>query len=159
MSEQLDQVQAEATAAATGEASPAATVETEAERKARDARELEDQDKKEAAEWAGFPFVFGAIVARALPELAEVYSETACLEWGKKMAPIARRYGWTAGVAGAWFGLIGASWGMIEPTYKAAKAHRAKMRAAAPAPAPAAGSAAAGVKDQAPGGEAKPSAA
>src|SRR5712691_8951715 len=62
---------------------------------------LTDQEKfeDEAKGWAGLPYVFGGILARGMPELREVYTETACLDWGRAMVPVARKYGWTLGGA------------------------------------------------------------
>jgi len=90
-------------------------------------------DKAGAEEWAGFPFVFGSIVAEAMPEVEPVYTEARCIAWGEKMLPVARRYGWTAGVAGLWAGVIGATWAFAKPTWTAVRARRAAAAQAAAA--------------------------
>lgn len=89
--------------------------------------------KREAEEWAGLPYVFGSILAEAMPELERVYTDEACLAWGEKMVPVARHHGWTIGVAGMWLALIGASWGLLKPTGAAIR-RRVKEK---PKPAPA----------------------
>src|SRR5260221_9731473 len=64
----------------------------------------------QAKGWAGFPYVLGGLCAKAMPGLIPVYTETACLEWGRAMALVAQKYGWTVGPFGPWFGLTAASW-------------------------------------------------
>ncbi len=92
-------------------------------------------DEASAKEWAGLPFVFGSIVSKAMPELAQVYSEEKCLDWGRSMVPVAKRYGWTAGAAGLWAPLIATTWGFARPTYEAIKQRRSP-KAAQPASQP-----------------------
>jgi hypothetical protein len=50
--------------------------------------------KTKAESWAFIPAMFGKIVAMALPELKDVYTEDACLAWGEAMVPVAEKYGW-----------------------------------------------------------------
>ncbi|HGO6127519.1 TPA: hypothetical protein ACK3RK_006087 [Burkholderia cepacia] len=57
-----------------------------------------------ATQWAMLPKVFGGILAMAMPELNDVYSDAACAEWGSKMVPVADKYGWDA--AGALSGFM-----------------------------------------------------
>lgn len=115
----LEQIRSEGEQLAGGDGQARVDVETEAERKAREQAAQGDADKKEAAQWAGIPYVFGAIVGEAMPELRPVYSEERCMDWGEKMLPVARHYGWNVGVFGLWAGLLAASWQMIKPTASA----------------------------------------
>ena len=101
-------------------AAPAAEVITAAELEAR-----------EAQEWASLPYLFGSIVGRALPELRAVYTEAACLEWGRAMVPIAHKYGWTVSGFSPWLGLAGATWKLADPTIDAVRAARARAEAQA----------------------------
>ena len=93
----------------------------------------------EAEGWSRLPYLFGRILAQAMPELAEVYTEAACLEWGHAVVPVARKYGWTLGGADMWVGLSAATWTLAEPTFKAIKRRRSenaeRSTAAAAAPA------------------------
>jgi hypothetical protein len=50
--------------------------------------------KAKAESWAFIPAMFGKIVAMALPELKDVYTEDACFAWGEAMVPVAEKYGW-----------------------------------------------------------------
>jgi hypothetical protein len=80
----------------------------------------------DAEKWARYPMIFGMIVARAMPELAEHYSEAACNAWGAAMEPIARRHGWNPdGVLGEWGALAVATYGFVGPTLAAVQARRA----------------------------------
>jgi len=93
-----------------------------------------------AREWSEIPAAVGAGLSLALPELAPVYSDAACLAWGEAMVPIAERYGWHPGKAWPWLRLLNASGALLVPT---ALAFRARIKAAQqpdqveePAPAP-----------------------
>jgi hypothetical protein len=57
-----------------------------------------------AEEWAAVPAIFGRIVSRVLPEVKDIYTDKANLEWGTEMATLAERYGWTASKFFAWLG-------------------------------------------------------
>ena len=89
-------------------------------------------EEAEAKEWAEFPALFGAIICQAMPELRESYSESNCAEWGRRMVPVARKYGWTTKAFGGWIGLLSATWIFAKPTFDAVRARRA----APPKPAP-----------------------
>jgi hypothetical protein len=84
------------------------------------------QFEAEAREWAGFPYVIGGLLSKAMPELAGVYTETACVSWGRAMVPVARKYGWTVGALGPLAGLASASWSLLSPTFDALKRRRAQ---------------------------------
>lgn len=112
---------------ATGGAAP--REKSQAELAAADVQAKADAHRKEVEEWAGLPFVFGAIVSEAMPELSPHYTTEKCVEWAERMLPVAQRYGWTAGVAGAWCALIGVTWGMAKPTFEAVKKKRAENKA------------------------------
>ncbi len=88
---------------------------------------LADKEKfeDEAKGWAGLPYVFGGILARGMPELREVYTEAACLDWGRAMVPVARKYGWTLGGAECLITLAAATWTLAGPTLDAIKRRRA----------------------------------
>lgn len=46
--------------------------------------------------WALIPKQLGGILAIALPELREVYTDDACRQWGIGMAAVSQKYGWDA---------------------------------------------------------------
>jgi hypothetical protein len=89
------------------------------------AEKTDDQKKEdEAREWASVPYVLGGLLARAMPELQAVYSESACLDWGRATVPVARKYGWSLGRFTAEFSWIGATWGLLAPAFAAFKQRR-----------------------------------
>jgi hypothetical protein len=90
------------------------------------AEKTEDQKKEdEAREWASVPYVLGGLLARALPELKAVYTESACLDWGRATVPVARKYNWSLGRWTAEFSWLGATWGLLAPAFDAIKKRRA----------------------------------
>ena len=100
-----------------------------------------ERDRAEAIEWAGYPYLFGSIVGEAMPELKAVYTEAACMAWGEKFLPLARKYGWSAGVVGLWMGAAGATWALLAPTAKVARRYMAQAKQSAqPAPSGSTGS-------------------
>lgn len=49
-----------------------------------------------AVVWALIPEKIGQLLAMAVPELRQVYTEQACKEWGVGMAAVSEKYGWDA---------------------------------------------------------------
>ena len=94
-----------------------------------------DPLEAEAVAWAKLPAMFGGILATAMPELKATYTEAACLEWGKGMAPVARKHGWTLGGFEVYLGLASATWALAVPTFEMIKRKRAaNERKPAPEP-------------------------
>lgn len=90
-----------------------------------------DADTREALEWAAVPATAGGILSMAMPELAEVYTEDACLNWGRAMVPVARKYGWHAdSLLGVWGPLLFASYSLMAPTVMAVKKRMDAAKAA-----------------------------
>lgn len=48
-----------------------------------------------AREWGMLAFTIGNALAMFAPELRQVYSEDACLAWGRSVVPVAEKYGWS----------------------------------------------------------------
>ena len=88
-----------------------------------------DKLEAEARQWSALPFLFGSIVSRALPELRDVYTDTACLAWGRLMVPVARKYGWSLLGLEQEAALLVATWQFIGPTWDALKRKRATQNA------------------------------
>lgn len=74
-----------------------------------------DAAEKGAKEWALIPFTVGKTLAMLAPELGQVYTEQACLEWGGAAHLVAVKYGWTAPAAPE-FALAAMSINMAVPT-------------------------------------------
>lgn len=94
--------------------------------------------------WALIPKQLGGILAMALPELRDVYTDAACMQWGAGMAAVAQKYEWDAAeVLAKWapeVALVTATIPLAVPTYfavskrlEAAKQAREKAAATAPA--------------------------
>ncbi len=111
--------------------------------------EIEDQAKQDAIlnqnpepvldpakTWAQIPFMLGGMLAMAMPELKQVYTEDACMKWGHGMAAVSDKYGWDAGeTISRWapeFMLIAASLPLLVPTVRAVKARADEIKARAP---------------------------
>ena len=81
-----------------------------------------------AQTWGQIPFMFGKVLTMAMPELANVYNEQACYQWGVGMAAVSEKHGWDAGEVIGRFGpeiaLVVASVPLVVPTYQAIKARR-----------------------------------
>lgn len=86
------------------------------------AEESPPQDPAEA--WAVAPAVLGAILGMALPEVRQVYTREACLEWGRAMVPVAEKYGWDADLFGPELALAAVSVPMLAGTGIAIMKHR-----------------------------------
>jgi hypothetical protein len=83
-----------------------------------------------ASAWAQLPMMFGGILAMAMPELKDVYTEPACMQWGGAMAQVAEKRGWDAQETMAKWGpeiaLVLASVPLVVPTVAAIKKKRAE---------------------------------
>jgi hypothetical protein len=84
-----------------------------------------------AREWAELPAAVGAGLSLLAPELSQVYTDAACLKWGKAMVPIAARYGWTPGKWWPWLELIVATGALLGPTVMVFRARIAQAQQAA----------------------------
>ncbi|WP_431257206.1 hypothetical protein ACQ86G_21475 [Roseateles chitinivorans] len=48
-----------------------------------------------AREWGMLAYTIGNALAMFAPELKHVYTEDACLAWGRSVVPVADKYGWS----------------------------------------------------------------
>ena|SRR5258706_903595 len=113
----------------------------------------EQKIEEEAKAWAGIPYLLGGLLSKALPELREVYTEAACLEWGRATVPVARKYNWSLSgfeLEGAW---VICSWGLLSPAWDAVKRRRANDK---PKPEPEQPAPAGSPEPEAPAGEFHP---
>lgn len=94
---------------------------TEAELSASQAAASAAEFKSKAESWAFIPAMFGKVVSVALPELQDVYTEKACLNWGEAMVPVADKYGWTDPAVSVEMSLIIATIPLALPTGIAVK--------------------------------------
>src|ERR1043166_9553554 len=77
--------------------------EFEAENPSPEQRAVATQEAKEATELeqgaregAAIPFMLGSTLAMLAPELKQVYTEQACLQWGEAAHLVGKKYGWNA---------------------------------------------------------------
>lgn len=75
-----------------------------------------------AREWAEIPAMVGAGLVLPMPELAPVYSDAACLQWGEAMVPVADKYGWTPAKIWPEIRLLMATGAFLIPTVQAFRA-------------------------------------
>lgn len=78
--------------------------------------------------WAQIPAMVGGMLTMAMPELAGVYNEQACMQWGTAMHAVATKHGWEAGEMMARFGpeiaLTMASIPLVVPVVRVVKARK-----------------------------------
>jgi len=79
--------------------------------------------------WAQIPAMLGGMLTMAMPELAGVYHEQACMQWGTAMHAVATKHGWEAGETMARFApeiaLAVASFPLVIPVVQAVKSRKA----------------------------------
>jgi hypothetical protein len=85
--------------------------------------EQQEQVKKEedleagARSWAMIAFTIGGGLSLLAPELKPVYSEDACMQWGRSMMPVAQKHGWNSPGALPELGLLVTTVGFAVPSF------------------------------------------
>lgn len=85
--------------------------------------EQQEQEQKEAdseaqaREWGVIAFTIGGALSMFAPELRQVYTEQACLNWGRSVVPVAEKYGWSGVSKFPEFALLMATVGLAMPTF------------------------------------------
>lgn len=103
----------------------------EAEAQAKQDEILNPEPAIDPAEtWAALPKMFGALLQIAMPELAGVYNDQACYQWGGAMVLMADKHKWDAAATmSRWapeIALVFASVPLVVPTVQAIRARRAE---------------------------------
>lgn len=96
----MDEQRMEALASIVDEADEAGgpTPEQQAEAKQAEAKQQAASELDEKArQWGVLAYMIGGGLAMAAPELRQVYTEAACLDWGRSVVPVAEKYGWDGG--------------------------------------------------------------
>lgn len=83
-----------------------------------------------AREWGMIAFVIGNGLAIIAPELKAVYTEDACMGWGRAMVPVAEKYGWNNPAAIPELGLIIATTSLAVPSVIAIRGRVQEIKAA-----------------------------
>lgn len=81
-----------------------------------------------AREWGSIVFMVGHAAAMIAPELRQVYTEDACINWGRAMVPVAKKYGWDGPSNVPELGLLIASAGLVVPSVFAIRARLHALR-------------------------------
>jgi len=90
--------------------SPAAQAEQQQAATEAEAAELE------AKSWGMIAYTVGGALSMLCPELRQVYSENACLDWGRAVVPVAEKYGWNGPGGVPELGLLIATAGLAVPS-------------------------------------------
>ena len=99
--------------------------EAQAEAQAADAAE------DGAREWGMIAYVVGNGLSMIAPELRTVYTEDACMNWGRSMMPVADKYGWNSPTAIPELGLIVATSTLAVPSFLAVRERTRQLKAEA----------------------------
>lgn len=70
-----------------------------------------------ARSWGMIAFTIGGGLSLIAPELKQVYSEDACMTWGRSMMPVAEKYGWNSPDSLPELGLLVTSMGLAVPSF------------------------------------------
>lgn len=92
--------------------------------------QAEDDAERQAREWGVVAWSIGSALSLMAPELRQVYTEDACLGWGRSMVPVAEKYGWNGPGNVPELGALMATAGLAVPSYFAIKAKLELMREA-----------------------------
>lgn len=86
-----------------------------------------DAAEQSAAEWGTIVYMLGNAAAMIAPELSKVYTQEACLNWGRSMNPVASKYGWNGPGGVPELGLLIATAGLVVPSWFAIRARLAAV--------------------------------
>jgi hypothetical protein len=84
----------------------------------------------QARGWGVIMWTVGSALAMVAPELRQVYTDDACLNWGRSVVPVAEKYGWSGPANVPELGLLISTAGLAVPSYLVIKAKLAAMREA-----------------------------
>lgn len=105
--------------------------EVDAEGPATPEQQREEQQaqgmEESARQWGAIVYMVGNAAAMIAPELRQVYSEEACMNWGRAMNPVAEKYGWNGANSIPELGLLIATAGLIVPSVFAIRARLAAV--------------------------------
>lgn len=90
----MDMDKMNALAGQVGEVDDELTPRTPEEQAAEDKAAEQADPEFQAKAWAAMVQSIGGILAMIAPELQQVYTDKACLEWGRSVVPVAEKYGW-----------------------------------------------------------------
>lgn len=92
------------------------TPRTPEERAAEDKAAAEADPEFQAKAWAEMAKSIGGLLSMIEPALEQVYTERACLQWGRAVVPVAEKYGWNGPSSIPELGLLIATVPLALPT-------------------------------------------
>lgn len=98
---------------ATDAANPSPEQQAAEAQKATQAADAE----KAAVEWGRIMFTVGGFACMIEPALKQVYTEEACVDWGRHAQVVAKKYGWDSPKKVPELALIASTFGFAFPTF------------------------------------------
>jgi hypothetical protein len=92
------------------------TPRTPEQREAEEKAAAEADPEFQAKAWAEMAQALGGMLSMIAPELQQVYTDKACLQWGRSVVPVAEKYGWNGPSSIPELGLLIASVPLVVPT-------------------------------------------
>lgn len=84
--------------------------------------------ESEARQWGSIAYMIGGALGMVAPELRQVYTERACMDWGRAVVPVASKYGWNGAGKLPELGLAIATLGLAVPSVLAVRAAMERER-------------------------------
>lgn len=81
-----------------------------------------------ARQWGVIAYMLGNAVGMFVPEAKAIYTEDACMNWGRAMMPVAQKRGWNSPSALPELGLFIATAGLVVPTFLLIRAKVAAIK-------------------------------
>jgi hypothetical protein len=75
-----------------------------------------DDTEQQAREWGMLAYMIGGALAMVAPEVKQIYTDDACLAWGRSVVPVAEKYGFTGPSKVPELGLLLATASLAVPT-------------------------------------------
>lgn len=110
------------------DASPEAQAQAQATASA-EAQAAHDAEER-AREWGMVAYTIGSALSMLAPELRGVYTDDACMGWGRSVVPVADKYGWNGPGNVPEIGLLLATAGLAVPSVLAVRTRLAMLKKA-----------------------------
>ena len=99
-----------------------------AEAAATSAAQAAESLEQGARQWGAIAYMIGGALSMVAPELRQVYTERACMDWGRAVVPVADKYGWNGAGKLPELGLAIATMGLAIPSVLAVRAAIAREK-------------------------------
>lgn len=96
----------------------------------QDAAAAETAAEAEARQWASIAYMVGGALSMVAPDLKQVYTENACMGWGRSVVPVSQKYGWGGAGVLPELALLISTIGLAVPSYLAVRHAIEQERAA-----------------------------